>query len=358
MKKIMLAAISMVALLAASCSNDEITVVKDDKVNDVNVNVSLSNFFSSYNFNDTQHNHQVTDEFRVFNSENGDYIQVRTMFYDTNGELVDSLVSYVTNTNAVVANIKLAEGNYTAVTTLLFAYKEKNKYYTLWSLEGRENLSSATLECDNRWTKWSIMSYDSKTFSVRKGQAAEIALVPSPVGALGYIYLQNFQYASSYSTSSPVDNGIRALCLYGRDVATGYRLNPNAAERFVYLDDAGSNSWYFLSERLIPSDFDDSWTFFKSNLYDYFYILAPRAHVQFGYMRAGESAFSGYGEATYSITSGQMYLAYWDYFAVGNPYFGRADNNHWNTYSVKEEVPMRMPKKPGSRSEVLHPFSN
>ena len=61
MKKVILAAISVVALLAMSCSNDEITVVKDDKVNDVNVSVSLSNFFSSYNFNDTKHNRQVTD---------------------------------------------------------------------------------------------------------------------------------------------------------------------------------------------------------------------------------------------------------------------------------------------------------
>ncbi len=356
MKKVMLAAISVVAMLVVSCSNDEITVVKDDKVNDVNVSVSLSNFFSSYNFNDTKHDIQVTDAYRVFNSENGDFIQARTMFYDSNGDLVDSIVVYSTNTNSFVRSIQLAEGNYTAVSTLLFAYKSKNKYYTLWTLSGRETLSTAVLLCDNRWSKWSIMSYDSQNFTVRKGQTTEIAMTPKPVGALCYLYFQNFQYLNQYSTSSAADNGIRSLCLYGRNVAKGYRLNPAATERFVYLNDGGSNYWYFLSDKMVPSDFDDSWTYFKSNLYDYCHILAPQANVQFGYVSEGKSTFSGYGEATYDIVNGQTYLAYWDYFQVGNPYFGLADNSHWHTYNVKAPVSSFMARKTDSQSKILRPF--
>lgn len=356
MKRIILAAISVVALLAVSCNNDEITIVKDNKVNDVIVNVSLNNFFSSYNFNDTKHDIKVADAYRVFNSENGDFIQARTMFYDSNGELVDSVVVYSTNTNSVVKSLKLAQGNYKAVTTLLFAYKEKNKYYTLWTLSGRENLSTAILMCDNRWSMWSIMSYDSKNITVREGETTEIAMIPKPVGALGYLFFQNFQYLNQNSTSSPSDNGIHQLCLYGRNVAKGYRLNPTASERFIYLNDSGANSWYFLSDRLFPSDFDESWTFFKSNLYDYFYILAPQAHVQFGYINDGSSTFSGYGEATYSIVNGQTYLAYWDYFQVGNPYFGIADNNHWHTYNEMTTNPLFTASKTDRRSRILHPF--
>ncbi|MBQ5475593.1 MAG: hypothetical protein IIT65_13155, partial [Lachnospiraceae bacterium] len=45
--------------------------------------------------------------------------------------------------------------------------------------------------------------------------------------------------------------------------------------------------------------------------------------------------FNGYGEQTCNITSGKVYLAYWDYFKVGNPYFGIADNNHWNRYETR-----------------------
>ena len=63
--------------------------------------------------------------------------------------------------------------------------------------------------------------------------------------------------------------------------------------------------------------------------------MTPNPHVQFGYEIDGDTGFSGYGEGSYNIQSGKTYLAYWDYFNVGNPYFGIADNNHWNTYSSR-----------------------
>lgn len=334
MKQVSYIFIAALAMMTVACSNDSIDVqVEAAKLNEATVNVSLGNFFSSYNFNDTKHDIQIADAFRVFSSENGDYIQVRTLFYNADNELVDSLVSYVTNTNAVIKSVKLADGTYTAISTLLFAYKENNKYYTLWTLKDKEKLTLASLNCKTRWSKWSIMSYDSKTFTVSGAQTISIAMNPKPVGALGYLFLQNFQFLNEYNTSSAADNGIRSICLYGRNVAKGFRLNPSATDRFIYYDDAGPDSWYFLSEKQVPSTFDKSWTYFKSNLYDYFYILAPQVHVVFGYVKNGESTFSGYGEATYNITSGQTYLAYWDYFQVGNPYFGIADNSHWHTYS-------------------------
>ena len=69
------------------------------------------------------------------------------------------------------------------------------------------------------------------------------------------------------------------------------------------------------------------------NLYAYCYILAPQFNLEFGYTLQGETSFHGYGETTYTQTPGSVILAYWDYFQVGNPYFGPADNNHWHSYS-------------------------
>ena len=109
-KKISLVIFSMIALFFASCSNDPIEVVTTQPVS---LTVSLDNFFSSYNFNDTKHNIKVSEDFRVFNSEYNKYIQVRTLFYSReNAKIVDSFVIYANNTTAVKQNVTLPAGHY------------------------------------------------------------------------------------------------------------------------------------------------------------------------------------------------------------------------------------------------------
>ena len=121
-KKISLVIFSMIALFFASCSNDPIEVVTTQPVS---LTVSLDNFFSSYNFNDTKHNIKVSEDFRVFNSEYNKYIQVRTLFYSReNGKLVDSFVIYANNTNAVKQNVTLPAGDYWAISTLVYKNKK------------------------------------------------------------------------------------------------------------------------------------------------------------------------------------------------------------------------------------------
>ena len=332
MKKF-LYAILFGSLLLSSCKNDDILVEVNDNVNDVNISVSLSNFFSSYNFNDTRHDVTVTDDYRTFNSEHDLYIQVRTLVYDSNGVLKDSLLSYSTNTNGVSKAMKLSSGNYTIVSTLTFADQTNGYDASWWFLVDKEKLSTAKMKCRNRYSKWSIMSYDVKTITVTSGKSVSVSMTPVPIGALCYMFLQNFQYKNEATYGTKADNDIRSLCLYSQNIANTFKLDPNATDRYEYLRDAGLNRWYFLSSYMEPQDFNDDWTFFETNLYDFFYILTPDPHVVFGYTLDGNDIFTGYGEATYNIQNGTTYLAYWDYFKVGNPYFGIADNSHWNTYS-------------------------
>lgn len=322
-------------ILSSSCSNEDILIDVNDNVNDVNITVSLSNFFSGYNFNDTHHDISVTDDYRTFNSESGLYIQVRTLVYNSNGELKDSLLFYSTNTNAVSKSIKLSSGHYTVISTLTFADETSGDGASWWYLNDKEKLSTANLQSRNRYSKWCIMSYDAKKVTVTSGQSVSVSMNPAPIGALCYMFLQNFQYKNEATYGTIADNGIRSLCLYSQNIANIFKLDPDATDRYQYLGDAGLNMWYFLSSYMVPKDFKSDWTFFKSNLYDFFYILTPNPHVQFGYEIDGDTGFSGYGEGSYNIQSGKTYLAYWDYFNVGNPYFGIADNNHWNTYSSR-----------------------
>lgn len=324
--------VAFIALIFTSCSNDDITIDLDSNVNDVNITVSLSNFYQSYNYNDTYHDIQVSEYFRTFNSEYDWYIQSCTLIYDENGVLVDKLLNISTNTNAITNRLKLAEGKYTFVSTLTFAFKKDDgSYESMWDLKDEGNLTTATLEIYLNQYLWSIMSYDARQVTVSKGQTTNVNMQPSPIGALAYFYLQNFCCQSEADYPNVSDNGIRSLALYCRNKAVGYKLNPNAVDKYVYLDETTTSYWYYLSSKLTPTDFSDDWTFFQSYLYTYFYILDPNPRIQFGYMLEGEDEFTGYGESSYYLTTGKIYLAYWDYFQVGNPYFGLADNNHWNS---------------------------
>ena len=230
--------------------------------------------------------------------------------------------------------MKLANGSYTAVTVLFFAEQgdTEGERLSYWTVEDKENLTTASLSCVYRFSKWSIMSYAAKRFDVEEGRTTSISIAPAAVGALCYGYFQNFQYESEADYPNVGDNGIRSLTIFAQSVAQGYRLDPDATEKFIYRDELETGTWYWLSDQMVPEDFDGDWTHFESNLYDYFYVLQPNVHLVFGYIPEGEDSFYSYGERSYTLTSGQTYLAYWDYFQIGNPYFGVADNNHWNSY--------------------------
>ena len=336
MKKILFSVFCGMALFVSSCSNDDIIIDAVNKA-EVNVNVNLSNFFSSYNFNDTQHGVNISEEFRTFYSEYNKYIQVRTLFYNSTGLLVDSVISYSTSTNAVTQKIALPEGTYTAITTLTFADKDDddaNVYYSWWDLCDKERLSTVYLNTELSRTRWAIMSYASQTISVDSESANSFTMTPQPIGALCYIFFQNFQYKNEATYGNVADNGIRSLSLYTQKLATGFRLNPDASEKYIYKEDAGENTWWFLSSYMEPSDFSQSseYGYFRTNLYSFCYILAPKFNMYFGYEMKNEDYFNGYGLANYSITNGKTYLAYWDWFKVGNPYFGVATNSKWNKY--------------------------
>ena len=116
--------------------------------------------------------------------------------------------------------------------------------------------------------------------------------------------------------------------MYAKNKAVGYKLNPNAVNRYVYRNDVGEKWWYVSSSE--PSEFDKDWGFFQANLYSFTYLLVPESEMIFGYVMEGETTFHGFGRGNYTLSDGKVYLGYWDYFQVGNPYFGLANNNHWH----------------------------
>ena len=332
MKKILYPIALGLLFFGASCSSDSDSIV--DVVSEVTVTLPLSNLISSYDFYDTKHNINIQDKLRVFYSEDEQFILSRTMFYDSNENLVDSIVNFYTDTNLKQSNINLPAGRYTVITTLNFALDNDIKL-SWWNLCNKEKLSTAMIKPKASQIKYAIMSYDYKEITVESGKSLTLNMDPQPVGALCYMYLQDFQYKNEASYGTEADNGVRSIGLLTQKKADGFRLSPYVRDRYNSLGDAGSSTYYYLSSKLEPSDFSGSadYGYFRTDLIAFCYILAPSFNLCFGYTTETSTGFYSYGEADYTIQDGRTYLAYWDWFKVGDPYFGIANNNHWNSYT-------------------------
>ena len=345
MKKIVFGLIAFSIILFSSCKNDEIKIDKPiaPVVNGLTMSVDISKFFSSYNYDDTYHNlgkgNQIAEAFRTFNSESGKLIQVRTLIYNkSTNEIVDSIVNYVSNLNQVTSTKNLLPGDYWAITTLAFADKaDPNE--TWWYVADYKNLTTAKLYPRNRYGKWSVLSYSTESFTVSRSLPAHVNTAPVPLGALIYMIGENFQYINEASYGVVADNKVRNVALYTKRKAESYNLDPNATSKYNFYEETGTNDWYYNRDFDVSYFTDDNgnvWTSFKSNFYGYCYVLETEQTTCFGYTLDGQNNFKGpYGEQTITYKPGTTYLAYWDYFQIGAPYFGLADNNHWHFYTAK-----------------------
>lgn len=339
MKKILFLATLLAGFMITSCENDEINidVKRTIQYGTLTASIDPADLYSSYNYVDTWHSiKQISEAYRTFNSDNGYYIEMRTLIYDkATDELVDSILQYLPNINPVTITRTLPVGEYYVVSTLSFASDKDGKGESIWRLHEREKLASAKLVPSSRRSMWCILSVANDEATVTGEQEAHLTITPKPVGTLVYNRLENFQYVDEASYGIIADNKVRELAVYTRRSADSYNLDPRASSKVNYLDEASSTQWYYASTKYVPTLFDKNWTHFGSNLYAYFYILEPQANIKFGYTLEGETGFHGYGEQSITIEEpGMTYLAYWDWFKVGNPYFGKADNNHYNSYSA------------------------
>lgn len=326
----------LLCLLSSSSCHNEIPI-EDTRLCYVDVTVSLSDFFSCYSFTDTKHasvpyvdenNHyKRVNATEIFNSlctyDNHEYgikryakIKSLVLFYDDRGLLVDSIVDYSDKVEEVNQTVQLAAGKYTAIATLIFrdeAYS--GNFY--WTLKEPGNLSTVYMENKYPGSIWSIMSYASQEIVVGEKNDNKVKLTPAPVGSLCYAYFQNFQ------NNDRIDKISVSTDYY----AEGYRLDPSATEKFIYSEGAKE----FLHP--FPGYYYDTYPetrYFKSDVMDYFYILAPQSNIKFSYYNNSTRQWWQVEVPSVEIKSGTTYLSYWDYSQPDTPYFGVADNSHWH----------------------------
>lgn len=313
--------------LLTSCHNDDVPVI-DTHTCQVNVEVSLDNFFSCYDFTDTKHSVENAvnsreftssmhydslnplERYKSFNSyysSNSFKIEARVLFYKDD-LLVDSIHAFTDNTEPIKQRIELAAGKYTVIATLSF-FRSSAAY---WTLKDRENLKTAYLQSLYSKDLWSIMSYTYKEVTLGSSKESVLEMTPRPVGALCYAYCQNFQNSVSDYVAIETDH-----------YANGYKLDPRETNKFIYNEEGG-----ILFEKK-PSHFQEKtvWQTFQRDFFDFFYILAPQCDVSF--FSSSDDAMEYIPLPSYAIENGTVYMAYWDYDHKANPYFGKADNSHW-----------------------------
>lgn len=319
MKKIIYIFILLTGLLV-SCSNDPIDIdsVKTKEpiyYNTLTITVDPSDLFSSYTYEDTYHySTSLKDIFRSFHSKYNRNIHWRTLVYDKSSRLlVDSIVDYLSDTNVATKDLQLKIGEYYAVTTLLFTDTLNRP---LWNVMDKEKLSTAKLE--PRFidaTHWGIMSHSTEPFTISETTSTRLVTTPKPVGAVVCSYYQNFAKMENVDSLQYVSYWVKKYPL-------SYNLDPDIANKYNYSQDMG-NKWH-------PKGADVYAGIIPHYTYSYIMDTGNPMELQFGYKLKNENIFHGYGDGTYTLESGKTYLAFWDYLYIGNPYFGVADNNHWD----------------------------
>lgn len=344
MKKIYFLAVLFAGMAFTSCENDEIGVELDDALTkgtgQLTITVNPSDFFACYNFEDTYHHSNPSEQsvniaelYRTFNSTNGYLIELRSMIYDQEkDELKDSVVvKTLTNTNSYTSPkpIELPAGKYTVVSTLSFSVESKGSYIPMWNVDKREKLSTVNMRAYSRGNMWCILSVSTDDIEIKKDQTTTLSTTPKPVGSLVYLVFENFQYTNEASYGTPDNKDLEMVALYTQRTAISYNLSPKAVNKVNYLNEGVSHQWRAIAGATKSSDG------YIKDVSTFCFFLEPQETIVFGLKRVDETTFTPYGQNTVQLEAGKTYLAYWDHFKLGAPYFGLADNNHFNTYTKK-----------------------
>ena len=184
MKKIYIAAISLLALLlVTSCSNDEIDIEKVGRKYDLTFNVSTQDIFEKFDLTNSVRDNYLRDGSRA--------VGVYTFLYNQNGDLLqkDQIVLPTYNI-ATKTYSKLVEGKYTFVCVETLVNPDVDNTSEDWSIEGEDKLSTLKLKAEGVLGWASILG--TSTQVVDLSRSTEISVTPEAVGARVNLYCYNF----------------------------------------------------------------------------------------------------------------------------------------------------------------------
>lgn len=285
MKKYMIMCMAVVALLLASCKNEDISISREVHF-EVNPYTVISEFDK----------HKIHDD--DFDFANGDWLRVHLFVYDASGNLTASDLQYLSGYRSTMnSTFELADGSYTVVaTTDVATLNHENVSFEYWEFTGMERLTDLRITDASGYIGWDdkILGVGSSRITVSAGHVNHSVNV-SPAGALVLVHtngIHNFSDVISYHLW--VDKS-SDYCSFGNDGS----MNPTI--------NAGSTYNWQLSVQNTSSS--------GNNIYTYRFVL-PLGNANFIWFAKVDEDGSGFLlDDTYNqvnIRLGKMYNCVFD----------------------------------------------
>ena len=252
MKKLFLLILVAVSSLAASCTNDNVTVEYSAtfKINLNNV-VDIPDIY----------------EFKAGELEgviSGYKLRVRLLVYNNNGTLVASETEYKSSYNEIMsATLSLEEGEYTAVA--ITDVVKKDESFTYWTLSGENSITSARLT-DNGYIGGQnrFLGVGAKVFSIYDSNE-DVTIRPSLAGS---ILLTVWRNINAY-------NNVETMTLESNRSSKYLEINRNGD--VDYAVENKNNEFNWRVNFIEKSDFPDS-----KHVYAYCFTF-PIKNISFKY---------------------------------------------------------------------------
>lgn len=199
MKKIIYCLVALVAVVLASCSNDDIEVAQ---TGGLTLTVNTQAAYDQFN---------TTDEVREMLRTNTNTLHVMTFVYDIKGNLVTSKEQDQNTFNTVQFDLgSVPNGEYTVLTieTVMVQNKTTKKQESpAWNFEGMDKLSTvkATQKSYEVYYPYTI---GASTDKIVVNNLTKASVTPKAIGSLFQFYFENFDKSSYIDVGFACDDMI------------------------------------------------------------------------------------------------------------------------------------------------------
>ena len=284
MKRNIVLAVLLVALLFASCKNEDITMQRK-----VSFTVNPSEVISGFTYE--------VDEGELESFNSGYKLQIHLLVYDDMGYLTASDTRYLSNYQEIMnSSLTLWDGEYTAVAITDVVKYDGGVTSNYWNITETDRLSSLKVsDAGNLGGKNKILGISNYGFKVGEGSVDHTIRV-KPAGALIVVKSSNIHYYNTVLRYQLGMNKNSDHCTFNGD-----------GSPVVAVENSGENyEWH--SGYFDPQDFD------SSNECHYYHFVLPLGRTAFQWLGKTEDNIWRYGgdKMSANIGLGQEYLVRFD----------------------------------------------
>lgn len=308
MKKILFSTVALlIALLATSCSNDDIATEIGGQRYDLTYNINTSTMYETFELISDIRDNYLRDQSMC--------VGVTSFLYDESGNLVDKAFTSQFTFNPVTQNFEnLLDGNYTIVTVETLVDPEDGYKAEDWEFAGEEKLTTLRVKQMSHYAyRTSVLGTCSVSVTISSANAS-VNGVPQAIGSLVEIHFDNFEKSTHAYVGFATDDAIEA-----------YKLDPRISRNERFVEDQTAKGFVNVRGFLSAAD--------SENHYITLYLLESSIDYSFRFVKAEnveKGIWTSYNAntGTVSLSDGVRYYGgfwYKDASSIPESYFGNAN---------------------------------